>query len=204
VTVLATQDEIVQIGERIERAYYLRRPRAQWTGSTSGLWSVAATRLIQSHRDDPTIPVDPELYVAAQPIDPRRTNPWYDLSQEISAQRYCRHVRKVVRGLRAELHLEIRLAERKIRRGADLELVVSLQSRALSPLGSYIVALRAGRDEVAERIQPSAEDQHWSCPLYWQASRPWLSSDAYPVKDLTTGLRSSRPAWHTMADAARN
>src|SRR4051794_25643336 len=30
VTVLATQVEIEQIGERIERAYYLRRPRTQW------------------------------------------------------------------------------------------------------------------------------------------------------------------------------
>ncbi len=202
-TVLATQDEIEQIGERIERAYYLRRPRTQWSGSTSGLWSVAAARLIQSHRNDPTIPVDPELYVAAQPIDVRQISPWFDLSQEISARRYCRHVRKIVRGLRAELHLEIRLAERRVRRGAGLDEVVS-ESRSLSPLGCYIVAHRAGRVEVAERFHLSAEAQHWSCPLYRQASLPWLSFDAYPVKGHMVGLRFSRPAWHATADAARN
>lgn len=201
---LATQHETEQIGERIERAYYQRRPRTLWSGSTTGLWSVAATRLIQSHREDPTIPVDPELYVAAQLIDPRRPNPWYDLTQEISIRRYCRHVRKVVRGLRAELHSEIRLAERKIRRGVRLDEVLSSQSRSLSPLGCFIVALRAGRDEVAEQFQSSTEDQHWSCPLYRQASLPWLSSDAYPVKGPSMDLRFSRPAWHTTADAARN
>ena len=201
---LATQDEIEQIGERIERAYYLRRPRTQWSGSTSGLWSVAATRLIQSHWNDPTIPVDPELYVAAQPIDATRTNPWFDLAQETSVQRYCRYVREIVRGLKAELHSEIRLAERRVRRGVGLDEVVSSGSRSLSPLGCYIVAHRAGRVEVAERFQASAEDQHWSCPLYRHASLPWLSSDAYPVKGPSVGLRFSRPAWHRTADAARN
>ncbi len=201
---LATQDEIEQIGGRIERAYYLRRSGPQWTGSTVGLWSVAATRLIQSHWDDPTIPVDPELYVAAQPMDARRTSPWFDLSQEISARRYCRYVRKIVRGLRAELLLEIRLAERRIRRGVCLDEVVSPQSRSLSPLGCYIVAHRAGLDELAEHFQSSAEIQHKSCPLYRPASLPWLSLNAYPVKGPSVGLKFSRLAWHKTADAARN
>jgi hypothetical protein len=203
VTVLATQEEIRRVGERIERAYYLRRGRNQWSGSTSGLWCVAATRLIQSHWNDPKIPVDPELYVAAQPIDARQSNPWFDLSQEVSVRRYCRHVRKIVRDLRAELRLEIRLAERRVRRGSDLEEVVS-EGRNLSPLACYIVAHRAARFGIAERFQSSAEDQHWSCPLYREASLPWLSFDTYPIKGSSVGLRFSQPAWNTTADAARN
>ena len=201
---IATQDEIDQIGRRIERAYYLRHRQTQWAGSTVGLWSIAASRLIQPHRDDPAIPLDPELFVAAQPIDPIRANPWSALSQEISAMRYCRHVRRVVRGLRAELQLEIRLAERRIRQGASLDEVVSPSSRSLSPLGCYIVAQRAGSDEVAELYQSSAEDQHWSCPLYRQASHPWLPFADYPVKELSMGLGFTLPAWNATADAARN
>lgn len=200
---LATQDEIHRIADRIERAYYLRRERTRWSGSTSGLWSVAATRLMQAHRDDPTIPVDPELFVAAQPIDEKQGDPWSDLAQEVSVRRYRRHVREIIRGLRAELRLETHRAERRVRRGADLEEVVS-EGRLLSPLGCYIIAHRATRLGLVERFRSGAAGQHLSCPLYREASLPWLSFAAYPVEGSSVGPRLPRPAWSTTAAAARN
>jgi len=165
VTVLATQEEIDQIGERIEKAYFLRRPRWEWTGSGSRVWSIAAARLLQTHQEDPMIPVDPEFYVAVQPIDARRADPWTELTQATAAQRFRRHVRRIIRALRCELRLEVRLAERRIRCGMTLESVVSSKSRLLSPLGCFIVAYRAGRDDLAERFRSEAEAQHCSCPL---------------------------------------
>jgi hypothetical protein len=201
--VLATQDEIERIADRIEKAYYLRSPRMQWSGSTSGLWNVAATRLIQSHRNDPMIPLDPELYVAAQPISEKQTSPWFDLSQELSVRRYCRYVRRIIRELREELRLEVRLAERRVQQGSSLDEVLAT-SRSLSALGCYIVAHRAGREEVAAKFKASSENQHWSCPLYKQASLPWISCQLYPVKGLSPGQRFPLPEWHTTAVAARN
>jgi hypothetical protein len=183
VTVLATQGMIDALADRIERAYALRRPR--WLGgcSTPRVWSVAATVLWGVHRDDPALPTDPELFVAAQPTHQPYPDPWYELARDESAQRYRRRVHTIVRTLRRELSGEVKLAEQLIDSGQAIGRVLRSRNGRISPLGRFIVARRAGRLVLARRFAGDAADQHWSCPLYREASRRLLPPGVYPVPD---------------------
>jgi len=180
--VLGTQKQVESLAARIERAYSLRRP--SWHGGCSSprVWETAAQALLQMHRDDPTLPVDPELFVAAQSFQGSTADPWTELTSEKSARRYRRRVRLIIRGLRDELRSEVRLAERRVRRGEAIESVLMTEGSALSPLGCFIAAQRAGRGDLVERYRNEAEAQHRSCPLYQQASLRLLSPDSSRAK----------------------
>ena len=178
---LTTQTTIDRLATRIERAYRLRRASWYRGCTTSRVWTTAAAMLLQVHKDDPAIPLDPELYVAVQPDDTSFDDPWIGLIRPEAAARYRRQVRAMVRRLRAELRGEIRSAERRVGRGEELGAVLIGASHRLSPLGCYIVALRAGSDKLAERFRAGAASQHRSCPLYHQASLPLLPPGRYPV-----------------------
>ena len=102
VTVLTTQASLDGLAERIERAY--RRRHSGWFRgcSTERVWSAAAAILVQLHQEDPTLPLDPELYVAVQPIAAPGAafdDPWVGLTQAAAARRYRKRVREMVRGL---------------------------------------------------------------------------------------------------------
>jgi hypothetical protein len=186
VTVLATQATLDGLAERIERAYRLRRSGWYRGCSTARVWSTAAAILVQLHQDDPTLPLDPELYVAVQPVSTPGTgfdDPWVGLTQEAASRRYRRRVREMIRDLRAELRAEVRFAERRISRGEAIAKVLLSPHQRLSPLGCYIVAIRAERRDLGERFQPDAMAQHRSCPLYRAASRQLLPPELYPVRE---------------------
>jgi hypothetical protein len=181
VTVLATQSVIDALAERIERAYRLRKPCWHGGCSTVRVWAVAATKLLQINEDNPSIPLDPELYVAAQPSDSPISDPWLELTQEDAVRAYRDRVRGIVRALRAELTAEVARAERRIEAGRPVSKVLLTRSRWISPLGRFIVARRAGRTALAERFLPEAILQHSCCPLYREASLRLLPPDHYPV-----------------------
>lgn len=180
VHVLPSQETIDGLSERIEQAYTRRHP--DWTPALTspGVWAAAASGLLMLHRCVPAMPVDPELFVAVQP---RRAwaDPWADLAQEGALRRYRRHVRRIIAQLREEIRDEVRMAERRVRRGSPLTAVLADAGGRLSALGRYVIARRAGQDDLAERLRPEAERQHRSCPLYQQACRPLLPIDAYPL-----------------------
>jgi hypothetical protein len=186
VTVLATQSAIDALADRIERAYRLRRP--EWHGmcSTHRVWTAAAAVLLNVHAEHPSVPVDPELFVAAQPADATYPDPWRELTQAGAVRRYLRRVESIVRRLRAELAGEVRLAEERIGAGESIGKVLSAGNRRLSPLGRFIVARRAGRVALASRFVDDAVIQHWACPLYRQACADLLSAGSYPVPDAAT------------------
>jgi hypothetical protein len=181
VTVLVTQETIETLAGRIERAYRLRRSGWYRGCSTSRVWTTAAAFLVQLHQDDPTIPIDPELFVAVQPDHGAFQDPWNELIRPVAARRYRDQVRGMIRGLRAELRAEVRSAERRLRRGEAIDAVFVTRKGRLSPLGCYIVAVRAGCDDLAERFRVEAVKQHRSCPLYRQASLALLPAESYPV-----------------------
>lgn len=181
---LATQEMIESLALRIERAYVLRQPVWLPACSAPGVWAAAAATLLRVHRDHPSIPLDPELYVAAQSISSSLADPWADLVQASSARRYVKRVRRIIATLRLELRYEVRRAHRRIDRGESIAAVLITKSRSLSPLGRYIVARRTGRDDLADRLRTDAANQHWMCPLYRQASLSMLSPESYPVGDL--------------------
>ena len=83
-------------------------------------------------------------------------------------------------GLRAELTREIRHAEGRIGKGQPVANVLLARDRRLSPLGRYLVALRAGRPALAERFLRGAVKQHQACPLYKPAASAFLPDDLYP------------------------
>ena len=178
-SVLPTQEIIAGLAERIEQAYGLRYPKANEWGISPGAFEAAAAGLTLLHRNRPMIPVDPELFVAVQPV---RTwsDPWTELTSEESYRRYRRHVRRIVTRLRTELRNEIRWGERRVRRGSTVVETLNASDGRVSALGRYVIARRAGLDELAERLRPQAERQHRSCPLYQHACRSFLPDDAYP------------------------
>lgn len=200
---LATQADVEFLARRIERAYILRGPQWNPGCSAAGVWEAAAATLLQAHHDHPSVPVDPELFVAAQSLQPTLVDPWAELAQSISARRYCRRVRRMIAALRIELRSEIRRALRRIHGGESVTTVLLSRCRSLSPLGRYIVAHRSDRMDIAEKLRSEVERQHASCPLYRQASRGLLPPESYPVPDAqkdgggadTTPSRRSRAPW---------
>jgi hypothetical protein len=186
VTVLATQAILDGVAERIEQAYRLRRSGWYRGCSTARVWSTAAAILVQLHQEDPTLPIDPELYVAVQPTPAPGAgfdDPWMGLTQAAAARRYRSRVREMIRELRAELRAEVRFAERRISRGEAIGTLLLSTHQRLSPLGCYIVAIRAERSDLGERFRLEAVKQHRSCPLYRAASRQLLPPQFYPVRE---------------------
>ena len=166
VFVLATQAALEGLAERIERAYRLRRSGWYRGCSGAGVWSTAAAILVQLHQDDPDLPLDPELYVAVQLAGATFDDPWVGLTEAAAALRYRARVREMIRGLRAELRAEVRFAELRVNGGEAIGKLLEAPTKRLSPLGCYIVALRAGCIDLGERFRLAAVRQHRSCPLY--------------------------------------
>jgi len=179
--VLATQSLIDGLAKRIERAYRLRRPGRKALCLNWRVWEVAAVNLIEIREADPTVPLDPELYVAAQPTPEFEPDPWREVTGADAANRYIRQVRAIVKSLRMELMAEIDRAERLVENGEELAKVIDKKSARLSPLARIIVAHRAGRPELAAAYRDAAAGQHLGCPLYREACRTLLAPDAYPT-----------------------
>jgi hypothetical protein len=183
-----TLHKIEELAQRIERAYLRRQPHWRPGCANPKVWAAAAAALLRMHRSDPTLPLDPELYVAVQPIRVSLADPWEDLTEARSAQRYRRRVHQMIRKLRDELRTEIRLAAARIGQGESVEAVLLSRTRSLSPLGRYIVAVRSGRPDLAERFRRQAHEQHQSCPLYRHACVKFLPRKAYPVLEIVAGM----------------
>ena len=180
--VLTSQVLLDHLSSRIQRAYALRRP--DWRGgcSTSRVWAAAAQRLWAAHAVDPMkFPLDPELFVASQRITAPFADPWSELTQAESAHRYRTTVRKIVRRLRKELEREVDRAERLVRRGRPIGEVLKAEGR-ISALGCFIVAARAGREDLASQFSAAAAAFHDACPLCRQASLALLPPDRYPAQ----------------------
>lgn len=175
-----SQTEIHRLAERIERAYSRRGGRFVSGCSTPRVWNAAARALWQCRLDDPELPVDPELYVAAQGVDADSSDPWTDLASPEAMERFRRRVQAIVRQLQSELGREIRRAERSISRGREPVAVLNARDPGLSPLARYIVARKTLGEDLARRWLPGALAQHRSCPLYRNACDGFLSVAEYP------------------------
>lgn len=178
---LASQKELDRLAARIRLAH--RRRGARWDGgrSTSRVWTAAAMTLWQAHLDDNQIPLDPELFVASQPIRPGVVDPWLDLVGDDAKTAYVRRVRQIIRMLRSELKRELQFAGRQLKKGRSLSDLLRKPNPRLSALGRYILARRADRDDLAEKLKDAALAQHRVCPLYRFASLAFVSADQYPV-----------------------
>jgi hypothetical protein len=198
VHVFADQPFVQALAQRIERAYALHRARGVPGNSAAGVWSAAAMLLLEATGADPELPLDPELFVAAQSGGRSLLDPSADLTQSAAIVRYRGCVRAMVARLRNELDQEVRRAERRIERGEDAKLVLLGSSSRLSPLGCFIAALRLRQGELAETLRVRAIAQHRSCPLYRQASAGLVSTDDYPVRRVARvraeSIRSNAPS----------
>jgi len=181
--VILSQDAIELLADRIERAYRRRHPRWHSVGLTPGVWGSAAARLSEITAGFRDYPVDPELFVAAQLDGGTRRDPWAELTQQRSLRRYVVAVRKIVGQLREELKDEVRRAERRLIRGTSLEDLLDADGARISPLTRYILARRAGRDDLSSRHREAAEGQHRACPLYRLAALSVLPGEAYPTPE---------------------
>lgn len=184
------------LAKRIERAYGLHRHGWNPGCSTKRVWALAASALIEAHRADPTLPLDPELYVASQIRGGSFADPWKELTQPSSIRRYRFRVRRIIRALKDELCGEVQRAERLVGQGSAIEDILLEESRSLSPLGRFIAALRAGRYDLAEQLFQDAAHQHRSCPLYRQASRFLVSPEQYPVEASADAIPPHTPPSH--------
>ncbi len=177
---LVAQSVIETLANRIERAYRLRRQGWRGACSSPRLWTLAAENLIHAREQDRELPLDPELYVAAQPCDPTFAEPWNELTGAEAVERYRKRVAAIILRLRDELVGEIDYAERKIERGDPPARILTTRTRRLSPLGRFIIAHRVGRSVLANRFHQAALEQHRACPLYRQACSSLLPEGLYP------------------------
>lgn len=174
---------LLRLADRIERAYLRRRPEVNPDLVCPGVWTTAAGLLLDLHRANPEMPLDPELFVAAQKWAPGSARPWIELTRPASITAYQRSVRRIVRQLRRELTSEIRHAEKQITRGKSIDTVLLQRDGQLSPLGRYLVAIRAADHGLAVELQDAAREQHRSCPLYRMAAAEFVAPEYYPVFD---------------------
>ncbi len=182
---LLTPRATEQLSDRIELAYLRRRPEWRQSGLDPRLWTAAAAILLEVHRRESWVPLDPELFVACQPDSQGASDPWSELTRAVSGRRYLCRLRKIVRGLRRELRGEIRRVEAAVARGESPEVAVcGAPKKSLSPLGRYLAACRLGIPDHADRFLAEARDQHFACPLYRQASLGLAPGDPYPVLPL--------------------
>jgi len=177
---MPSQERISALADRIEIAYSRRNRQTPYWQASRGVWAVAAAGLLMLQRNDPAMPVDPELFVAVQPTQ-SWSDPWVELTQKSSLIRYRREVRRIIAQLRAEIKSEVQLVERLVHKGIPLQDVLTEAEGKCSALARYIIARRAGLDDLAERLRPSSERQHRACPLYLQACRSLLPVELYPL-----------------------
>lgn len=67
--------------------------------------------LWDAYLEDPSIPTDPELFVASQPLSGPYVDPWTILAQAEAGRRYRKNVTRIIRRLRRQLKQEIRRTE---------------------------------------------------------------------------------------------
>lgn len=179
--------------ERIKQAYLRRQPTWVAAYPRSRVWAAAAGKLLAAHTEDPILPLDPELFVASQPVRHGVTDPWRDLTSDVAIDRYRRRVRAIIRQLRHELKAELRWARRRLDRGADLDLVLNAGNRSLTPLVRYIIAIQELREDLALSFVDGAITQHHNCPLYRVACIGMLPDNTYPA-DLQSHVMCSGAA----------
>ena len=172
---------VEQIGDRIERAYLRRRPEWKHAGLDPRLWVASTAILMDAHRADPSIPLDPELFVACQTANPTDSDPWRELTRASSRRRYLACVKRIVLKLRRELRNELHRINLAEKRGEDLKSVLLTPSRSISPLGCYLAACLKKRNDLAELLRDEARAQHEACPLYREAAVGLAPEQDYPI-----------------------
>ena len=175
---------VEQISDRIEQAYLRRRPEWRQAGLDPRLWVASAAILIDAHRADYSIPMDPELFVVCQTAKTTDSDPWRELTRASSRRRYLACVRQIVLRLRRELRNELRRIARAEARGKDLKSILLGTFRSISPLGCYLAACLRGRTDLAELLREGARAQHAVCPLYLEAAIGLVPECDYPVVQL--------------------
>ncbi len=176
------------VSDRIERAYCRRYQEATCFMWDTRVWLLAARALLEEHQKNPWLPVDPELFVAAQCRLRSAADHWRDLSPPQAIRRYEHRVRQIIKKLRCELLAEVRRAEKAVSRGETIDAVVLRRNKSLSPLGRLIVAWRANRYDLADSLRLAARHQHDACPLYRVACVELLPPEHYPVFELVEGI----------------
>lgn len=186
---------IPQLAERVEQAYLRRRPSLHREYAHSPVWSAAAAALVALHRSDPSLPIDPELFVACQlegTSTKRRADPWGELVHARATVRYRRQIQRMIRSLRGELRAELRLIDQRCRQGVPLERLLTEPNPRISALARFIMAYRCSGEEVLASLRGSVRQQHDACPLFRQVSDSFLPPHVYPVPEHLVALDASQ------------
>ncbi len=178
---LQTPHAIDEFSDRIERAYLCHRSQWRPVNLDPRVWQAAVGVLVEAHRIDPRAPLDPELFVACVARGSIGGDPWTDLTRTSSLRRYLSRVRSILRQLRKEIRAEIRRIRKRVRGGETLESVLLGASQMTTAIARYLVAIREDRPDLADLLLDRAQDQHWCCPLYREATLTLFPAGTYPV-----------------------
>lgn len=187
---------IHQLAERVEQAYLRRRPQLHREDTYSRVWSAAAEVLVALNRSDPSLPIDPELYVTSQLRErtSKRPDPWGELVHPEASIRYRRQVRRIILALRKELRSELRWIDRLRRQGIPLDRILSAPTSRTSPLSRFIAAVQYLGPDAAVDLHEAVRRQHDACPLYRQACANLLPDHTYPVHDVLVDFVCGGPS----------
>lgn len=167
-------DTIADVARRIERAYLLQVGGDRQFEDGTRVWIQAAHALVYLNQLDPSMPVDPELFVISRPPSRRTGDPARDLAGMNALLYYQRKVRGIVRQLRREIHDELRWIDRRLARGQALDAILIQPTQRISPLARFLAAQRNNRPDLALAFRDSALLQGDACPLYREAVRQFL------------------------------
>lgn len=187
--VITTQNSLDQLAVRLQRAYERRHPHWLSTGLTPGVWTAAASRLLDVGVNQPKLPIDPELFVAVQDYKTFRRDPWRELTQAGSSHVYRQSILQIVKQLKVELRKELRWARRYLEKEGSLDQMLACPRPKVSPLVKLLLCHQQNRPELAVLVRTAAEAQQKACPLYDLACNH-LSLDQIPLRSKGTLMLS--------------
>lgn len=178
---MTTCNNVLEIAIRLESAYMRFRPTlGERNEMSSDFWIQCAVALMAVNRTDSIIPLDPELFIAAQ-TERNGSSPFMEADVNKAIDRYKGAILRTIRKLRQELTEELKRLSTASLRGLTVERLVRSSSRRFTPLSLYIHAHRMNREDLANELVSQVLEQHEHCPLYRFASSQWLDEGRYPA-----------------------
>jgi hypothetical protein len=183
---MITCKRVLEIATRLESAYQKRFRKFQSNDCADlDRWADCACGLISLQNQDDQYPLDPELFIAVI-TEVIMIRLLMSGEIELAINHYAKVVRIMIGRLRDEISEELKWLRQASKNGHASERLILSPSLQITPLSRFIHAHRMSRPDLADQIATQVIRQIEVCPLYWQASCNWLSTNKYSALAMIT------------------